>query len=843
MITKFFERLNELFAELVYGWKTFRGKSRLVDVFSKIVLWFVRWFDWIAILSGVFALLFIFLGLIEKEQSWVDNWVFVNGAICVLYLLYAIGLLLFNTVEFDWHLINGNFLRKVICLVVLVPFLITSVLVLCDYKGWQRDLIYQDGMYHQDSPDCNGVHENQKDPSLLWTVYYHFIDPGNQHTASTDQGRNWAALIAILGVFLLNGLLVSSIVGWVDKRKERWLNGEETYCGFLKRRKHYVIIGGSDMVVGIVKEIFKKEEKKHCLPYILIQTSQDVEDFRRKLFSDLKTKEQKHIIIHYGNRNSESDIKQLHLKKASELYIIGEESRTDDMESYHDTMNMKCLDLVCQEVEKISHFKKIENENKETISDNRLLCRFMFEYQTTFNVFQYSEISDRIKERINFKPFHYYEMWAQNVLVQNPLRKDPRYDYLPLEGKSEIKKDSEEYVHLVVVGMTRMGTALATQAALMAHYPNFDEKKIRTKITFIDENADKEKNFYIDRYDRLFALSNWSYKEMVRSESGVDKLETVFTHTPVEYDYLGGDFLDVEWEFIQGTVAQLKLQKYIEECAIKSKKMTIAICKDEPSRCLAAALNLEWRIFKNVNQVLVYNRYDDALVEQLNPKRKEESESPSENKPMEERTEQEKKKDVFSPFGDKLKAFGMAKYCYNSELLKDSEFVADELYKVYKETKKRLEGSDSENNESKYPKPSQIAGYWSNIYQASTIWTKLRCMDESNEDTESDNVDIFAKVEHNRWNMEKLIMSFRHLTVEEQNEVIKDPDEKEVKKREMSHFDICSNERLREIYDDLKGKTENVVEFDESYVKAYLNIKQNYIRYKNDGSRDNSTAC
>lgn len=302
MITKFFERLRELFTEIVYGWKTFREKNRFVD-------WFVGWFDWLAILSGVFALLFIFLGLIEKEQSWVDNWVFVNGAICVLYLLYSTWLMLFNRVKFDWHLINGNFLRKVICLVVLVPFLITSVLVLCDYKGWQRDLIYQDGMYHQDSPDCKGVHENQKDPSLLWTVYYHFIDPGNQHSASTDQGRNWAALIAILGVFLLNGLLVSSIVGWVDKRKERWLNGEETYCGFLKRRKHYVIIGGSDMVVGIVKEIFKKEDNKHSLPYILIQTSQDVEDFRRKLFSDLKTKEQKHIIIHYGNRNSESDIK------------------------------------------------------------------------------------------------------------------------------------------------------------------------------------------------------------------------------------------------------------------------------------------------------------------------------------------------------------------------------------------------------------------------------------------------------------------------------------------------------------------------------------------------------
>lgn len=808
MITKFFERLRELFTEIVYGWKTFREKNRFVD-------WFVGWFDWIAILSGVFALLFIFLIPIEKEQSWVDNWVFVNGAICVLYLLYSTWLMLFNRVKFDWHLINGNFLRKVICLVVLVPFLITSVLVLCDYKGWQRDLIYQDGMYHQDSPDCNGVHENQKDPSLLWTVYYHFIDPGNQHSASTDQGRNWAALIAILGVFLLNGLLVSSIVGWVDKRKERWLNGEETYCGFLKRRKHYVIIGGSDMVVGIVKEIFKKEDKKHSLPYILIQTSQDVEDFRRKLFSDLKTKEQKHIIIHYGNRNSESDIKQLHLKKASELYIIGEESRTDDMESYHDTMNMKCLDLVCQEVEKISHFKKIENENKETISDNRLLCRFMFEYQTTFNVFQYSEISDRIKERINFKPFHYYEMWAQKVLVCKTLDHTANYEYLPLEGESGIRKDDEDYVHLVVVGMTRMGTALATQAALMAHYPNFVTKGIRTKITLIDENADKEKNFFIDRYDRLFALSNWSYKEMVRLENGSEKLKLVYRHRVPENHYLGGDFLDVEWEFIQGTVAQLKLQKYIEDCALKTNKMTIAICKDEPSRCLAAALNLEWRIYDKALQVLVYNRYDDALIKQIKPT---------------------VKTNFVTPFGNKLKAFGMATECYCEELLSDADFIAQEFHKVYGKVSAVITASKSKQITFQSKGKSPVAKNWSNIYNANTLWTKLRCVKIEKETIDAEDIDILAKVEHNRWVIEQLIMSYRHLSPEEQEQASKDANEKEWLKGEMAHLNICSNEKLEEI--DIESR-----QYDLAFAEELLRIKTDLDRYKNDGSRDNSTAC
>ena len=60
-----------------------------------------------------------------------------------------------------------------------------------------------------------------------------------------------------------------------------------------------------------------------------------------------------------------------------------------------------------------------------------------------------------------------------------------------------------------------------------------------------------------------------------------------------------------------------KYVNYIEKSITEKTKMTIAICKDEPSRCLAAALNLEWRIYEKAMQVLVYNRYDDALIEQL----------------------------------------------------------------------------------------------------------------------------------------------------------------------------------------------------------------------------------
>lgn len=714
-------------------------------------------FDYCAVGFGILSIIL----LLAFDCCWL-NWVLIglNALMGIGYYLYALRLWLCNKPKFDWHLINGAFMRKVLVLVLLTPFIFALISLCCGQIG--KGLV---------------TGETAELTNPLWGAYYHFIDPGNQHIA--EGNTTWlATIIAICGVFLLNGVLISSIVGWIDKRKERYLQGLEPYKHFLKRKEHYVIIGGSDIVEGIVEQIFETPQKNGEMPYILIQTSNNVEDFRHKLFSGLDIEQQKHIIIRYGNRNVKQDIEKLYLDKALEVYVIGEETRTDDMESYHDTMNMKCLNLIYEKVEGNTFFAKSDK-------DNRLVCYFMFEYQTTFNVFQYSEISEEIKKRINFKPFYYYEMWAQRVLVCKELENEANCEYLPLERINGIKKSEDDYVHLVVVGMTRMGTALATQAALMAHYPNFVEKNIRTKITLIDENADKEKNFYIDRYDRLFALSNWSYKEMVRSESGKDELKTVYTYKPTDCEHLGGDFLDVEWEFIQGSVAQLELQKYIEDSITEKTKMTIAICKDEPSRCLAAALNLEWRIYEKAMQVLVYNRYDDALIKQL---------------------KNQGKYDIYSPFKNKIKAFGMASKCFSKERLEETESLALKFHREYKK---------DENAEI-----DKLTDYWSNVYVSNTMWTKLRCVERKNETIDEKDIDILAEVEHNRWNIEKLIMSFRPLTKEEQVQARQSKKDKDSYKDKMAHLNICSNDRLEEIDKGAKKYDIDIIE------KTALKLKE-----------------
>ena len=384
--------------------------------------------------------------------------IWTAALVCLGYVVYAVRLCL-NMADFDWNLINGHFLRKVCCIVLLIPSLLTVTGQF--FIDSPKELADERGLYEYHDYQANDVDNLQKSPDIFWGTYYHFIDPGNQHMTSTKAARVWTAIIAILGVFLLNGLLVSSIVGWIDKRKEEWLKGSVRYDRLLGKTSHYVIIGGNDMVPGIVSElldVMQNTPGTDTAEYILIQTSRDVESFRRELFSTLTIDQQQKIIIYYGNRNSEADIRVLCLETAKEVYVLGEESRTDDLESYHDTMNMECL-------------KMLHEEYLKHNLDKSLICRVLFEYQTTFSIFQFSDI----EKSIDFRPFNYYEMWAQKVLVNKTLDRSvsasesAKGGYLPLEGIDGINADSNKHVHLFVVGMSRMGVAMAIEAAHLAH--------------------------------------------------------------------------------------------------------------------------------------------------------------------------------------------------------------------------------------------------------------------------------------------------------------------------------------------------------------------------------------
>ena len=275
------------------------------------------------------------------------------------------------------------------------------------------------------------------------------------------------------------------------------------------------------------------------------------------------------------------------------------------------------------------------------------------------------------------------------------------------------------------------------------------------------------------RFKELFALSHWRYSEV----KGKD-IEQVDGGNPLgKHEHLGGDFLDIEWEFINGSIEKKAVQTYIKEATDNENSIvTIAICLPEPNRCLAAALYLDRSVYDKVNQILVYNRYGDSLVTQMT----------------------HKNDTQINPYHNKMRAFGMAYDFYNLELVRNIEKLAhrieDEYNKIY-----------PPNPEEKYGK-SEMAKWWSNVYSASTAWCKMRCIGWDGErDLTEGEVNILAKVEHARWNMEQLLMGYRPIDATKQKELtdITNKEEKKTKKNklksQMIHLNICSFNKLEEI--------------------------------------------
>ena len=849
-------------------------------------------------------LLFVlFLSFFVPEQrndftKWFMNIVYIiTGILGVVYIIYSIGVLC-NMIKLDLLWYKNNFLHRVVNLVLLVPFTITLLFVcwagvrpfferehdfakyrnISEYqKNFAKELVFSENMYDKDtismedeyallynsnkyiakltgwefddSLRCfvkevdklpkNIVNEASEEPSLFWSVYYHYIDPGNQHIAPTENGRRWAAVIAILGYLLLNGLLVAVLIGWFDRRRENWENGMVRYDSFFKRKNHYVIIGGNDMVIGIVKNLFEKEKKKQS--YIIILTSRDVESFRRKLYSELTEEQQKYIVIYYGNRTSEADVEALKFNTAESVYIVGE-SIADDGQN-HDAYNMDCLRLITDNLQKPVN----DGEKKDVY--------VIFENQITFSSFQFSDISVDDKKKINYIPLNYYEMWAQKTFAFP----DPKHYindkddiYLPLdtireidektneEKFSYISRNDQHYVHLVIMGMTKMGVAMAIEAAHVAHYPNaLTSNGPRTRITFIDENADRESGYFMNRYSDMFALARWRYAEAekynqrVKTENGKDlysdfSLDDTTWHDPLHSENsispykdmkLGiegtneGDefFIDLEWEFIKGDMSCFAVQQYLRECSDREKHpnkiLTVAVCLDEPHQAIAAGLYMPDVVYENVLQVLVYQRFSDSILKYI-----------AESASAEEKGKNVRYKNV-KPFGMLHETFSsMCTDDYMPKLInyvyKYTNWEEGPNKKIYNKENDVFELDIMKNVEDEWIKEcwnktisefykgkSGCACRWSSIYNANAIRTKLRSigwdkktqLDKCNKDI----IIAMAITEHNRWNVEQLLMHYSPLRKNELEDFVKGKIKKDDLKQQMRHVDICSFNRLR----------------------------------------------
>lgn len=731
---------------------------------------------------------------------------FLLGGICLGYIAYVIIFIICKKIERDLLMVKEKYWKYLLLLVFAIPFAFYAILL----PITKPENLYNDSTNVYLCNQCGDIQSVKDEPDRLWwIIYYYFIDPGNQHSAQGFGAKAISAILAMSGIFLLNGLLVTTLLGMIDRRKDGLKNGRIRYSEKdLPTNKFAVVIGANEIASSVIKNLLKPKTNENTLDclsnkdneYVILQTSSDVQKVRDVLASHLTPTELDKVIIYNALRDSELEIAHLHLEHATEIYILGENTTMDGGETYHDAMNMRCLNLVAE------NLKHTQEKAKTTYK--RKVCHVMFDYQTTYSVFQFSDVSMDVKETLVFIPFNRYESWARKVLVDC-------IDYSPLDGCEGIKYDDDKRVHFVIVGMSKMGIAMGVQALLQLHFPNYvRDKSLKSRITFIDTNADKEMPFFKGRYATLFELARHRYIDAnkckleqlnTQDECGTASNETEYRwidpmkNSAYKWKHLsknGENFLDVEIEFIKGELESDGVRNYLREISKDelNSKLTIAICLTQTHQAVAAALYMPIEVYncENLQQILVYQREAKDIVANLRYM----------NSP--------------SIRYQKLCPFGM---------LYD-EYIADELYTlkaqlvnwayyVIKHGKKwpnEIMDVDIFEEIKESWENTKIAEQYANMNFVDTMNQKLRSgLELINATTViSDGKNAFAESEHNRWNIDRLLLGYspcgskkdmqlrQYILQKLQNEI-------DILKNDLKssparvHPNICDHEHLKEI--------------------------------------------
>lgn len=573
-----------------------------------------------------------------------------------------------------------------------------------------------------------------------------------------------ACLIYIAGVFVFTGMLISVMTNMIGRRVEKYREGHIFYL----KSGHYIIMGFDDMVPSFIKYIFDKAPSA----YVLILTSAKVSEVTEKLRKDFNKEQMKKIIINYGHRTTSESYKDICLESAEEIFIVGYHSRP-----IHDAINVECVDCICRYLE----------EKKGHQLPSRITC--VFKDLDTYAAFKTTEIFSKVgKLGMEFVPYNFFTGWAKRVFVEGFHKdldsSDPNAKVVyPSVYGNGITPDDPRFVHLVFVGTTNFAVAFAMEAAHVLHFPNYNHNKsLKTRITFIDVNADKEKDEFITRNRHFFEVQDYIYQDLSEkpepSQNWPDTSATYFKGS-------SSNFLDVEFEFIKGNIFSLKVQAEISKWAEAQDEqyLSIFLAMEDQRSNFVMGMNMPDEVYENDIPVFIRQDRSANFVTNL---RKADSEQQ-----LEHFKSQNNQTNKFACNGRyaNIYPFGMNKTTYNAddESIKRaklinylySTMICDQfqslsvLNSIPKEKIRddaNILWNGDPNDKSKTG--LSVSLKWSNLYNSYAMKAKqttLRAMrgltfDDKSKDTDplsKQEIEELAMVEHNRWNVEKLLMGYR----------------------------------------------------------------------------------
>ena len=653
-----------------------------------------------------------------SNLDWTNAIVILLGIVGLLNWIGVIVLYYINRSQFDRDIAHTDFKRilYILLLVISIPC------VLYAFKQFSRIIPFE-------LPESDSLFSFNRD----------FINPFLNH----EEFNFSKSLISLLGTFLFSGIIVSMLVSLFNQRVERWDKGELWYE--VKYCDYCVVIGGHDAVPSLVRQLVEKYTR------VIVLTNRDVPPFRREVESCLEESQKERVIFYHGFRNSEEDLKHLHLERNNlkAIYALGESRVHGEEETSHDTLNMTCLDIM----------NKIRGDEKERID-----CYVFFEHQTTSVIFQKFANNEKYHS-LNFIPYNFYELQAQKAIGWDCLGgKTTRLDRF---GSNSI--DADKHVHLVIVGMSKMGQALGLEAIRVCHYPNYAKAQMqyeygkdsnaeetlenrRTKITFIDCNMKEILDSFRCRYERLLDEISWKYIEDHPLKSNEKKI-----------------IPDIDIEFVNGRIQSEAVINHLKKISADSSAvLTIASCLSKSNLSIASILCLPKEVLVKA-EIMIYQSDSTKLVESI----------------------------AINGDSGKVKAFGENSQSVDLEHIVALEKMAKRINFVYdskdKEQglKEKIRALDQSNliesiktvwkvfatnkNEKECEdkwKDKPETWRWANRYHASAIWQKIHYIDnldnvvkitiqgitENDGCPQEDFEGLMARTEHNRYCVEQWLL-------------------------------------------------------------------------------------
>jgi hypothetical protein len=472
-------------------------------------------------------------------------------------------------------------------------------------------------------------------------------------------------------------------------------------------RNHTIVCGLNKWTAQLLIDL-KREEKQ------IVVIEKDVNNEHNSKAKELG------IILLHGDFSDYYLLNKAKIEKAKYLIIFTE----DDSKNMEIAINTRRM----IEKEKRKEQGKLNKDRKTEITTTskthivekkhhkkKLRCFIHINDKCLCDSFSTHDIFEQSYEKIEMNVFNIYD-------------NDARVLFLSQAFESKLKEG--EKVHLLIIGFSDLGESVALQAVKIGHYAN--DKG--TKLTILDEKADKVGKRFLARYPGINQLKNYLHFK--------DNTEDYF-----EFTFRNVDLKNLE-----------EIEKTIAKIDSNQKITAILICLEDKASGIKIGIHLMSKLKNEDVEIKLHFPIQVYLDENEDIFNLPSLESTEEKYP-------------------KLSPFGLIKSTCSKEIILNEKLdrVAKKILKSYNKytgssdewDKLRPDFKDSNRNQADHL-PIKLRAINIKISKTGKKRTDFRAFTK-------DEVDLLARMEHNRWCAERWLSGWEHTPGEKDVENKKNP--------------------------------------------------------------------